>query len=255
VTPDYAALREQLCQQFCSAVFLKEREGGALLSLPVHDRDGDAFTVFIQPIAAGWRISDRGNTFMRLSYENDVERLLKGNRGRLLESFLTEAGATESDGEITVEGSADQLTGKLFVMAQVMGRISDLSLWTQSRTASTFLDDLREAIAKTVPADRIHEDYLIPGLPNADSYPVDFYIEAPRPLYVFGANNREKARLVTIILSHLQLTQHDFDSLVVLSRLEDIPKPDMVRLMNAANDMVSSVSEAQALDRKLRHRL
>ena len=252
---DYGALREQLCQQFCSTVFLKERTDGALLSLSLHDRDGDSFTVLIQPLAAGWRITDRGNTLMRLSYENDLDAMLRGTRGRLLESFIGEAGATEEEGVISMEAPADKLADRLFTMAQVMGRISDLSLWNRTRTASTFLDDLKSQLERNVPKERIHEDYLIPGLDDAESYPVDFYIEAKKPLYVFGANNREKARLVTLILTHLQLCQLDFESLVVLSQIEDVPRPDMKRLMNAANDLVSSVSETQALERKLKHRL
>ncbi len=255
MTVDYAALQERLCQQFCSTVFLKEKAGGALLSLPLHDRDGDAFTVFLQPIAAGWRISDNGNTMMRLSYENDLDRLLKGNRGRLLSDFLSEAGAVEEDGVICMDAPADKLTDRLFAMTQAMSRISDLSLWTQSRTASTFLDDLRSELEKTAPRDSIHEDYLIPDLPDSGNYPIDFFVEANRPLYVFGANTREKARLVTIILNHLQKNHRDYESLVVLSRVEDIPRADMARLMNVANDMISSISETEAIGRKVLHRL
>jgi len=104
-----------------------------------------------------------------------------------------------------------------------------------------------------VGARSIRENYLIPGLGNADNYPVDFFIEGfSRPLYLFGVPTREKAMLTTIILQHLNAVHLNFRSMVVFQNSADMPSKDVSRLMNAANDMISSLDADEAFERKLR---
>ncbi len=58
--------------------------------------------------------------------------------------------------------------------------------------------------------------------------------------------------LTTIILQHLNAAKLDFASIVVFQNSADIPSKDLGCLMNAANDMVSSLDADEALQRKLR---
>ena len=97
---------------------------------------------------------------------------------------------------------------------------------------------------------------LVPGVANASDYPVDYYIEGrAQPLYLFGVPNRDKARLATIVLQHLNGANLDFNSMIVFQNASDIPHRDLNRLMNAANDMVASIDATDDLERKVRRRV
>ena len=250
------AIRKTLCAAFCEDVAVTERMGMSAVSLPIFGRDGDHLTAYVEPMTAGWRISDKGATLMRLSYENDLNKLLSGARERLYSTVLAESGLQEDDGEIFAEVPLDGLTMGLFSLARGVARVEDLSLWTRTRVESTFSDDLRELLRGIVGDDRIIENYEIPNLPGSESYPIDFYVQTPGcPLYIFGIQNKDKARLTTIILQHLAQHGQDFNSMVVYADVDDIPKADAKRLMNAANDAVASISDANVIRSKISHRM
>lgn len=137
-----------------------------------------------------------------------------------------------------------------------MVRIEDIGLWTRSRIESTFYEDLGEIVAASVQAEKIHRDYVVSGLPNADSYPVDYYIETTgRPLYIFGVNGKEKAMLTTIIIQYLMSHGCSFESMAICANLDDIPKMDRRRLTNAANDVIANIQDISVIEQKLKHRL
>jgi len=256
MTIDIDALQSSLCRTFCSEVTVTLRDGMVSVSLPMSARDGDRLTAYLSQVAGGWRVSDRGTTMMRLSYENDLGRLLTGARGQLFETILSENGLCEDDGELYIDVSADALTRGLFTLGQGLTRVEDIGLWTRNRIESTFYDDLRELLREFVPAQSMDEGYIVPGLPNAESYPVDYLIRTGgRPLYLFGVNGKDKAMLTTIILQHLQQSPHSFDSMVVCSNIDDIPKQDRRRLMNAANDVIPYIQDAPAIRKKIEHRM
>lgn len=253
---DIQTLQNNLCNTFCSDVRVVMNGENISVSLPMSARDGDRMTAYLRQTAGGWRISDMGTTMMRLSYENDLARLLTGARGLLFETILTENGLAEDDGELYIDVSADALTRGLFTLGQGLTRVEDIGLWTRNRIESTFYEDLRELLCEFLPTEKIEDDYIVPGLPNAESYPVDYFIRTGgRPLYLFGVNGKDKAMLTTIILQHLQQNHQSFDSMVVCSNIDEIPKPDRRRLMNAANDVIPYIQDASAIKQKLEHRM
>ncbi|QXW17449.1 DUF1828 domain-containing protein [Comamonas aquatica] len=250
------AIRKSLCATFCREVAVTERAGAAAVSLPIMGRDGDFLTAYVEPATAGWRVSDKGSTLMRLSYENDLSKLLSGARERLYNTVLLESGLQEDDGELFTEVPADALAMGLFSLAQGVTRVEDLGLWTRTRVESTFADDLRSTLFDIVGRDRVTEGYFVPNVPAAESYPVDFFVQTDGvPLFVFGVQNRDKARLTTIILQHLASHTQLFNSMVVYSDVDDIPKADRNRLMNAANDSVASISDVDVIRMKIQHRM
>ena len=250
------AIKKSLCNAFCQDVDVVERGENIAIALPMAARDGDVMMAYLRPIAAGFRVSDMGSTMMRLSYENDLGKLLSGARGQLYETILKESGLNEDDGEIYVDVPASGLTQGLFTLGQGLTRVEDIGLWTKARVESTFYEDLDRFLMSFLPSDSIEKDYLVPNLPNADSYPIDYYIHAPRrPLYLFGVNSSSKARLATIILQYLQANNEDFESLVVCSNIDDLANQDRNRLMNAANDVVPTIDDTLAIQYKINHRI
>lgn len=253
---DIEALQSSLCRTFCSDVSVMVRDDKLSVSLPMSARDGDRMTAYLSPIAGGWRVSDMGTTMMRLSYENDLGRLLTGARGQLFETILKENGLFEDDGELYLDVPADALTRGLFTLGQGLTRVEDIGLWTRNRIESTFYEDLKELLREFVPSQDMDEGYIVPGLPSAESYPVDYLIRTGgRPLYLFGVNGKDKAMLTTIILQHLQQSSHSFESMVVCANIDEIPKQDRRRLMNAANDVIPYIQDAPAIRKKIEHRM
>ncbi|WP_291022387.1 DUF1828 domain-containing protein [Hydrogenophaga sp.] len=256
MTSQAELLRQSLCATFCKDMAVVERADSIAVSLPIVGRDGDCVTAYVTAATAGWRISDKGATLMRLSYENDLGRLLAGARERLFTTILQESGLQEDDGEIFIEVPSDGLSMGLFALGQGVTRIEGLDLWTRSRIESSFSDDLKSILVEAVGKDKVVEGYQVPGLANAEDYPIDFYVRTPQaPLYVFGVSSKDKARLATIILQHLASHQHRFDSMIVYADVDDIPKADAKRLMIAANDAVPSINERQGIIAKIAHRM
>lgn len=197
-----------------------------------------------------------GSTMMRLSYENDLNKLFTGARGKLFETILKEGGLAEEDGELYLDVPADAIPRGLFTLGQGLTRVEDIGLWTRSRIESTFYEDLAAVLESFLPPEQFERGYVVPGVPNGDSYPVDYFIRTQRrPLYLFGVNTKEKAMLTTIILQHLMAAQQDFDSMVICANIEDIPKLDKRRLTNAANDVVATIQDTEVIRSKIERRI
>lgn len=251
-----AELRELLCEQWCADVDIGEDRVGLRIALPLQEDDGDAVTVWIQPTIGGWKLRDCGTTFMRLSYEIDVDTLDDGQRARVLDRILAGGRVQLEMGELTLEVPEHQLGAALLSFGQTCQRVGDIAMWTRSRIASTFYEDLRGQLSRIVGAEKLHQNYVAPNVQDAASYPIDFAVLfGKKPLYIFGVPSSDKAKLTTIVLLHLQQAHHVFDSLIIPSDIDSIAKPDLRRLMNAANDFVDSSASTETIDRKIKQRL
>lgn len=251
----FQEVKQLLCSSFCRDIGFKELKTGFIVSLPTYDRDGDAHSIYVSKYTAGWRLSDGASTVMRLSYESDLDVLLKGSRLELFESYVKEAGVDYDDGELRLDVAADQLLAGLFTLTNLMSRISDIALLKQHRLSSSFKDDLRDALYSILPKEKIHENYIVPNVPNAEDYSIDYKIDAKKPLFLFAANNKDAVRLSIITMQHLEMHAIDFDSMIILEDFDKIPKQDLRRLMSAANDIVPDLSNVEDIKRKISHRL
>jgi hypothetical protein len=249
-------LHDLLCEQWCSEVDIGSDSVGTRLSLPLYEPDGDGVTVWVKKVLGGWELRDCGTTFMRLSYDMDVDLLLEGQRARVIERILAEHSVENIDGEIAGFAPEKELGTALLQFGQALTRIGDVKLWSRARVASTFYDDLRSTLIDIVGSNKLVIDYEVPGVIDSASYKVDYAVlTGLRPLYIFGVPNSDKAKLATIVLLHLQQDKQIFESLIVPSDIESIHKPDLRRLMNAASDFVDSSSSVEVLRRKITQRL
>lgn len=251
---DLDELKETLCSAFCGNVGIRSSGDLVAVSLPMSARDGDSFCVYLSRTKAGWHLSDAATTMMRLSYENDLNRLFSGPRARLYDTILAESGLQEDDGELFMDVPADQLITGMFRIGQGLSRIEDIALWTRSRVESTFYSDLRAAIMSIVPPEDVTENH-VPDFDGGEDYQVDYRVETPsRPLFIFGVNGKDKARLTTITLLKLKAAGTRFDSMIVCNDISELPRADESRLLAAANDVVPSISNVVAIREKIEHR-
>lgn len=252
---NHESLKNLLCNSFCREIGFKAYKDGAIISLPVYDRDGDAFSIYLNEIAGGWSLSDGASTLMRLSYENDLDGLLKGSRLELFNAYLAEAGAEYDDGEILKQVPADQLMTGLFDFTKLLGRISDISLLKLHRTSSTFKEQIRDTLMSLLDRNIIHENYIVPNIPNSQDYTIDYKVDAETPLFIFAANNKESVRLSIITLQYLEKHNIDFNSMVILEDMAKISHQDLNRLLAAANDVIPDFHQTDVIEKKIHHRI
>ena len=254
-TQEFSSL---LCRTLCASAQVHEAKPGLWrVHTPFVFPDGDGFSLYVQQLPSGGvRVTDLGATLMHLSYENDIQKFRDGTRATLLDQILTDASVSEDDGEFYVEAPLADLGSSVFRVGQALTRIHDLSFLNRLRSESTFYEDLREVLQSMLDVERFHEGYVVPDVPRATDYPVDYYVDGGAlPLYLFGVPNRDKARLATIILQHLIASGQNFNSMVVFRNMSDLPRADVSRLTNAANDQVDSLDAASDLRRKLLQRV
>lgn len=219
--------------------------------------DGDRLPIHVSMSASGGlRLSDRGHTLMRISYDHDS--FMDGTRGMILERIMGETGL-RWDGEggvLCVDAEFERLPEAIFAFGQALTRVYDLTLLSRSNVDSTFYDDLADLLFRYVDEAQIERDFQ-PAVPNADAYPVDYRIEGKSgvPLFLFGVPNRDKVRLTTIVLSHFHRHELHFESILVFEDQAAIPRLDLARLSDVGGDMISSLASHDDLNRKLLQRV
>ena len=256
INPD--DLQRRLCDQLCAAVRVERRPDGELmLAADFEFPDGDRYPIYLSETPGGVRLSDKGDTLTRISYDHDIDAFLAGSRGLLIERILGEEQVGKEGGVFYLDTPTDRLSDAVFRYGRALTRIYDLTLHSRSRAVSTFYDDLADLLLQTAGEERFQRDHLLPDLPNADAYPIDYRLEGKNggQVFLYGVPNRDKARLTTIILSHFHRVHLDFDSILVFSDQAEIPRMDLARLSDVGGDMVSSLDSSEDLRRKLERRI
>lgn len=248
MTLDANTLQKLLCQQLCEDVRVHQcADGELMLDSQFRFPDGDTFPIQMSGCRDGnVRLSDEGDTFMRISYEHDVDSFFKGTRGVLLDHILSEGGVEWEGGALTVRTSQEGLAEAIFRFGQTITRVYDLTLPTRiSRPtrASTFYQDLSELLFRCLDPEKLQSDYR-PDVPNPESYLVDYRIDSGNesPVFLYGVPNQGKARLTAVKFYHFHRLELRFDPLVIFNDESLIPKADRARLADVGCESIPSLS-------------
>jgi hypothetical protein len=255
---DINMVQEQLCNFLCADIKLvRKKRDLTLIETPFYFSDGDPYQIYLKEMPGGiLRLTDMGHTLMHLSYENEVSKFREATRGKIFEQIKSEHDLLEDTGEFFIETPIEKLSFSLFRMGQALTKINDLTFLNRSRTESTFYEDLDEQLSRLITEEKIQKDYHYEGIENPQDYPIDYRIEGKySPLFLFGIPNRDKARLTTIILERLLRANADFESLLIFSDQQAIPKADLARLSNAGGEMIASLDAESDFARKLSRRV
>lgn len=255
---DINILQQKLCTVLCADIKLIEKKAGlTLIETPFYFSDGDPYQIYLKEMPNGiFRLTDMGHTFMHLSYENEMTKFREGTRGRIFEQIKAEHNLHEENAEFFIETSLENISTNLFKLGQALTRLNDITFLNRARAESTFYEDLDEQLFSLVDENLVQKDFYYSGIENSQDYPIDYRIEGKNsPLFVFGIPNRDKARLTTIILERLLRANTDFDSLLVFSDQQLIPKADLARLSNAGGEMIASLDAESDFARKLSRRI
>ncbi len=255
IIPD--ELQKRLCDQLCATVQVERRADDVLmLDAEFKFPDGDRYPIYLSESPGGVRLSDRGDTLMRISYDHDLDAFLTGSRGLLVERILAEESVAKDGGVFYLDTPIDDLAAALFRYGRALIRIYDLTLRSRSRSISTFYEDFANLVLQIIGEERVKRDHLLTDIPNSDAYPIDYWLEGKGggQVFLFGVPNRDKARLTTIFLSYFHRYKLDFESILVFSDQAEIPRQDLARLSDVGGEMVSSLASGNELQRKLMRR-
>lgn len=116
---DIEMLRELASHHFGGEALIEPfGDGQAVAHLPFVSTDGDGVVAYFEQTGAGWRISDKGMTLMRLSYQRDLDRLLTGSRQQMFTTLLAEFHLQETDGELWIHVPTEHLMDGLFLFGK-----------------------------------------------------------------------------------------------------------------------------------------
>lgn len=242
-------LKKTICSSLCADVELVPRDDGYLFVItPFAFDDGDHYSLYLKPGPSGVRVTDRGTTLMHLSYANDLKKFRDGTRGALLQQIVQSSGLQEDDGEFFMDVSGEDLGPAIVRFGQGLTRVHDLTFLNRVRVQSTFYEDLKDEVEAIVGPDQVRENFLVPDVPQGESYPVDLFVPGERgPLFIFGVPDQGKARLATIVIQYLRHHLQGrkdfgrFKSMVVFQDQSTIPHLDRSRLLNAASSVVDTL--------------
>jgi len=145
-------------------------------------------------------LSDEGHTYMHLTYDLDEKDFRTGTRQNFITNALSTFSVTDRSGELLTPIRDGQYGDALYSFIQALLKISDVTFLTRERVRSTFLEDFREFIEKTVAKERRRFDWHEPRHDPEGLYTVDCRIEVPTddPIFIYALQSDDKVKDATI---------------------------------------------------------
>lgn len=231
-------------EEFNSFFSLKEKRENILQVIaPLYHADGDMMEIFLSENAGGdtIRISDYGLTLMRLSYTLDIDT---PSKEKIFNKILSEDSIQNENGILFINVKPEYIYHGLMQLSQAISKITNMRLYKREVIHSLFFELLDEYIMDKLQKYEPKKKFY--PLPEHDEYEVNYCFNHRRkPIYLFGVNNTDKARLATISCQKFISEKINFHSLIVLESLDIINKKDQARLMSAADKQFPSLDDFQ----------
>lgn len=234
---------EALKEQFNGHVAFRERRPGVIQVLaPLFHEDGDMVDIFLDEPRNGSdrvRISDHGLTLMRLTYTYDLDT---ANKQRIFSRILAENRVSEQDGRLYIDAEPDRLYPAILHFAQTVAKVSSMQFFKREVIQNLFYEQLDEFIGERLA--RFSPRARVLPIPDHDEYEVDYQFDVgPRPIYLFGVKDNDKARLTTISCLEFQRRGLPFKSVVVHQEIGGLTKKDLTRITSAADKQFPSLDD------------
>lgn len=235
---------ELLKQRFNGHVAFRERRPGVLQVLaPLFHEDGDMVDLFLDESVNGSgkiRIGGHGLTLMRLSYSFDMDTETKL---RIFNRILAENRIEERGGRLYIDAEPERLYPALLHFAQTVAKVSSMRYFKREVIQNLFYEQLAEFVEERLTAYDPRRKTL--PIPDHDEYEVDYQLDiGPRPVYLFGVKDDDKARLATISCLEFQRRGIPFKGVMVHQDFESgLTKKDRTRITSASDKQFPSLDD------------
>ncbi len=174
---------------------------------PVAFTDGDLLPIILRRAGGKWYLTDEGHTFLQLTYELEDADFQQPTRREIIDKTVSGLGLQNRNGELVLPIEDHEYGEALYTFIQAILKIDDVRYLSRERVRSTFLDDFRELIKKTVsPRRMVSYNWHEPQKDPEGLYPVDCKVNgvSRTPLFVFALPSDERVAIAA-------LTLHMFD--------------------------------------------
>jgi hypothetical protein len=220
------------------------REDLFQLILPVYHEDGDMVDVYIKVCSDNKekiRILDCGMTLMKLSYTYDINSPSKEN---IFNTILNQSGIFNQDGELYLDTSAEFVYQNIMQFVGCQQKILNMRLWQREVIRSLFFEKLEDFIESDMK--RFNPKKAVIPLKDYPVIEVDYSFEfTGKPFYLFGVNNKDKAKNAAIALLEFQKANLSFISLIVHENIQELPKKEQIYLTQNADKQFPTLENFQ----------
>lgn len=235
-------LEKEFKNKICAEITLtQEGLNRFIVFNPFMFDDGDHLVVLLKDKEGKWLFSDEGHTFMHVSYEDiDID---KGTRKKIIDNVLSGYGIKNQEGELIAEVPDNQFGDALYSYLQGLIKITDINYLSREQVRSTFMEDFKAFLEEKVPVERRSFNYFDKQHDPDGKYLIDCRINGiSRPLFVFGIQNDDKCRDVTIICLQYEKFGAPFRSMAIFEDQEEINRKVLARFSDVCDKQYSTLA-------------
>lgn len=204
---------------------------------PFQFDDGDHIKIILKKVGADWVLTDEGHTLMHLNYYLDEDRLLEGNRERIIFETIENLSLKYDQGRIFSKIDEKSIGNKLFKLIQGIIQIDDVMYISREQDTYPFLEDVKSFIYRSIAGEHITENWTHPQLDPEKEFIVDFKINGMNtPLFIFRLSNEYRVLKAAITLYEFNRIKFPNQSIGIYRDLDKISpknKKKFSRLCNA----------------------
>ena len=210
---------------------------------PFQFDDGDHLAIVLKKEGTKWLLSDEAHTYMHLTYDVDEKDLHRGTRQKIISNALSTFQIEDRNGELVLYVPDERYGDALYSFVQAILKISDVSYLSRERVISTFKEDFRALLSKSVPEDRINFDWKDHKHDPQGIYAIDCRINSmSQPLFVQALTGDGATRDATIVLLQFEKWRVPFRSLAIFEDQETISRRVLARYSDVCEKQFSSLT-------------
>lgn len=238
-------IKEAFCSSLCEQIeIFEEKRNYFRVFTPFRFDDGDHLVIVLKKYQEGWCLSDEGHTYMHLSYGMDEEELLTETRQQVISNALSEFQVQDKLGELILPIEDSNYGEGLCNFVQALLKICDVSYLSKDRVKSTFYEDFKNLIARTIPWERYQFDWYDPLHDIEKIYKVDCYVNGMKnPLYIYALSNDDRTRDATISLMEFRQRGSNFQSMGIFQNSKKITSKVFKRFSKICDKKFGSLEE------------